>query len=141
MKSWLAKFKRGQEEVDRALRHRPIAPASDPDLHASIMRAVRAAAASEQPQPRRTHFAAWLTASGVGVSLAAVCVGLLLRPAPAPAPVQAAKVSKDLAAAPGAALEMGGQIPGFLTAPLSNELTNLNLDLHDASRVLLASFP
>jgi len=137
MKSWLAKFTRSQEDVERALRRPAPAPKAALELHASIMRAVRAARHEEQP--RRKPFSMWLMVSGVGVSLAAVCAGLLLWPhATTPPTVMA---SSELAQAPGTALDLGAQVPGLLMAPLSNELARVDHDIHHTTQVLLASFP
>ena len=136
MKSWLAKFTRLQEDLERALRRPSAAPKPDPELHNSIMRAVRAARHEEQP--RRKPFSLWPVVSGVGVSLAALCVGLLLRPQ---TPIPSAIASSELAQAPGTALDLGAEAPGLLMAPLSNELARVDHDIHHTTQVLLASFP
>jgi hypothetical protein len=138
MKSWLSRFNWAQNDVERALRRKPALPAPDADLHDSIMRAVRAACREEQT-PRRPS-TAWMAAWALGISVAALAVGLWLRPPVAP-PASKAMAARDLAGAPGAALELGSQLPDLLMAPLSNELARVDHDLHQTTEALLASFP
>ncbi|HWD17654.1 MAG TPA: hypothetical protein VHB20_00115 [Verrucomicrobiae bacterium] len=138
MKSWFAKFMRPTAEIEAALRRSPPPmPAPGPELHGAIMRAVRAARA-ETPQPEArglSRFLAWTALSACALA------GLLLAAHVTAPPATPAPAAPALALAPGAMLDLGGEMPALVMAPLSNELNYVHQDLHRATQALLASFP
>jgi len=138
--NWWNKFCSQQREVDRVLRaDRPAMAAADAGLHDSIMRSVRAARRLQEPR-RELALGWWLS----GALAAAVAAAVLWHPRPVVSrePQKMAVVTEtEMAAAPGAALELGAQAPALIMAPLSNELARVDKDVQSATAVLLESFP
>jgi hypothetical protein len=128
--------------VDRALRHRPVVPATDTTLHHSIMRAVRANAA--ESAPGRVSLRIGLAAGLAGLAaVAAIGIWLAARP-PAPNLAAAASNAQTLAAAQ-IVVDMGREVsrsvPAALVAPLSNEWACVDHDVRDTTRFILATLP
>ena len=123
--------------MDRALRAKPSLPKPDPALHDSIMRAVRAAQ-TEPAYAERLEHRGWMIAAGVTACAALALAFVVWRNPPTPAPLLA---QTELSQAPGAALDLSAQMPAMIMAPLSNELSRVDSDIHRTTEVLLASFP
>jgi len=128
----LERFTRRTQALRQTLRSLP--PAA-PDIHDSIMRAVRASA--RPAQPRRAPVLAWLAASGAMAALAVVCLYLtVFRPKPQ---------SRQALDGPAMILQMSENMPSnmqsFVMSPLSNEWARVDHDLQDTKQVLLASLP
>ncbi len=131
-------FEQQASALDRALRQTaPKAPAPA-DLHASIMRAVRAAEPVVATPPRAV-FLRWLPAP-VAAVVAAMLIWHALR-----GPVQPAVQDTQALAAATTALEISGQIPeampSAVVSPLSDELQKVHQDLTNTAAFLLASLP
>ena len=119
-----------------ALGHsRPALPPSDPSMHDTIMRAVRASTRRERPQ--RAPVLSWLTASVALVALA--LVGALLVRLHGGLPGRQMMDQADLV------LEMSEtmptNVPSLVMAPLSDEWTRVNHDVRGTAQILLASLP
>ena len=102
-------------------------------LHASVMRAVRSAAESQE-RPSARWVLRWLPAPALAML---VVFGLwLLSRSPHESPSLTA---------PAIALEQGQEMaqkaPGVVLAPLSQEMNNLNRDFQNAVELLVASVP
>jgi hypothetical protein len=140
----LRRFARQLDGLDLALGARPAAPAPDPALHGSIMRAVRGAARKE---PARRVWFGWLPIAGAVATVAALCLAIFAhRPekqTPTPAVATAAQLRTLEESA--AILHLGGQMtramPEMVMSPLSNEWASVDRDARDTARVLIASLP
>lgn len=135
----LRDFAQRAAALDRAFRRPPPVHPADPTLHHSIMRAVRATAATSVPRrmPMRLGFA---TAS---VALAAIAIWLAARSA-APVLLTAQPDAKVFAAAQ-TVLDLGSEVsrsvPGAVVAPLSNEWASVDHDIRDTTQFILAAVP
>jgi hypothetical protein len=134
----LRDFAQRTEALDRALRRPLTAPVSDPSLHNSIMRAVRAS--TEEPAPRFNPIGFGFAMSGV--AMAVIGIWLAMRPASSGYPRQSN--ARSLAAAQ-AVFDMGGEIsrsvPSSVVGPLTNELACVDHDIQDTTKFVLAMFP
>jgi hypothetical protein len=127
----LRRYADAQAALDDALKRTAPKPAPLPGLHASIMRAVRAA--NQEPAPREAGIGwRWLTPAAI-TAVAMLGVFLILRrpnPADIPPIVRALENGQGLAQS----------IPS-VTTPLSDEFARLNTDLSRTEQFLLAKFP
>jgi hypothetical protein len=125
-------------QVERRLRSATPARCAPPGLHASVMRAVRAASAKPVRRSTPTVWR-WLPAPALALL---VCAGLWWASRPAPNPVELRPMALPAA---GAALdqsyELTRQAPAAAIAPLSKEMENLQRDLRNAVEFLMASVP
>lgn len=139
----LRRFEANAIGLDRTLRNSAPKREAPPELHSSIMRAVRSANHSAS-RPRSAPSLGWLAAPALAVLL--LIVGLwwsLDRPA-------ASRVVASTAPAPpwsvaATALEQAGQLartaPSVALAPLTDELARADRDVFNATQFLLASLP
>jgi len=154
MKSWWTKFRisnaldsgkplpaslrqkiAADPELERFARPLRSLPPVNPALHDSIMRAVRASARRERPQPASAL--SWLAASSILAALAVVCLWMV-HPDSAPS-------GRPTLDQPLMLLEMSEQMtatmPSLVMAPLSNEWARVNHDVQETTQILLASLP
>jgi hypothetical protein len=134
----LREFSQRTAALDRALRHPPAAPAPEPALHNSIMRAVRAGATEPAPGFNPLSFGLATAAFAIAV----IGVWVALKPADSGFPRQSD--ARSLAAVR-SVLDMGGEIsrsvPSSVVGPLTNELACVDQDIQDSTKFVLAMLP
>jgi hypothetical protein len=128
----LRAFTEGVARLERDLRA-PAQPEPPPFIHASIMRAVEAAA-RPMPVPRRPWWLPWLPAP-VLAALALVAGWWLLHPAPEPASIAPAATALLMSQ------QIAQTLPSTVLEPLTDEWHHLSLDLDNTARFLLANLP
>ena len=139
----LRRFEETAAGLDRALRHSAPKREAPPELHRTIMRAVRAANRAEAPRNSLLALR-WLAAPALA---ALVLMGGLRwawnRPASSPA-VASAELTPPWSVA-ATALERGRELartaPAVALAPLAEELARTDRDVRSAAQFLLASLP
>ncbi len=114
---------------------RPPAVAGISDLHGSIMHSVRAAAHRAQ----HVHRGLRLTWLPIPLAAAALALGVWALIPPPAAPRD--KVLDNAPAALRAGQEFAFQLPTVVTAPLYQEFEQLDTDIRETARFLMASLP
>jgi len=105
-------------------------------LHASVMRAVRTAAAQERRRaPGITRWLRWLPAPALAMLVVMGLWMLLNRPA------NEAPSLPDAATALEQSRQLAQMAPDVVLSPLTQEMNNLNRDLQNAVEFLAASVP
>ena len=128
--------------LDQALKNSRPAPEASASLHASILRAVRAA----EPTPVFSWQIFWPRLIPVSALAVLVFIGVFAANNFSRHPDAGSKhVESSSMAAASSALELGGtlmrEMPDAALSPLSEEMQRLNLDLASAQKFLLASLP
>jgi hypothetical protein len=136
------RFEETIQTLDRTLRNQPPRSEAAPDLHATIMNAVRASRAST-PARRSPLFVRWLPAPAFAVLALSGLWWALHRPPDVA--VHTPRHDHTGLLAIGAAMEAGDNatrtLPPAVVAPLSDELGRVNLDLENTAKFLLTSLP
>ena len=130
----IRRFDHAARSLDRRLESGPPEQPLPPDLHASVMRAVRHAAGKSERQFAPV-IVRWLPAPALALLVVAGVWWGLNRTAEQPQPLTTA----------GAALtrshELTRQAPAAVLAPLSKEMESLHRDFRKAVEFLVASVP
>ncbi|HEV2395051.1 MAG TPA: hypothetical protein VG146_22095 [Verrucomicrobiae bacterium] len=106
-----------------------------PSLHASIMRAVGAAARAQPPELKSI---AWTSSMALAGTLAVLLAGFWLIHPAAP---RAAATLQPMTEAWDAGGQMAQNAPSLMLEPLSDEWQRLNQDANRTARCLLSSLP
>jgi len=144
MKSPFAKFRNSDEALETALRDYTPESEFPPELHHSIMRAVKAANREGTQISGSTRFQAfvnayWLPATGfAGLVLLGVLISIHSRPiATSQNPQPLAEISNAFARGQ----ELMDSLPSVTVGPLSDELVKMNRDLDRTAEFLIATLP
>jgi len=131
-------IRRFEESIGSLDRRLKAAPPTDPipaALHASVMRAVRAASTKSQEQRPAWWFLRWLPAPALALLVGLVAWWSLNRSPHEPPSLAVA------ATALAQSHDIAQKAPEVVLAPLALEMNNLNRDFQNAVEFLVASVP
>lgn len=145
MKFPLAKTRNSNDALESALRRSALATAFPPNLHRSIMRAVRANRPQERPQLSLLllfrQFALTRVVAVIGVAtLIVMGFWLALRNRPQSTMSNSQSLT-EISTAFTASQEIVDNLPSTAVGPLSEELDKVNQDLNRTTDFLLATLP
>jgi len=145
MKFWRAETRIVNNAVESALRQSAPEAVLPPDLHRSIMRAVRATRQPERRQPfmfaivRRFKMSGVLSVTGFAALIMLVS-WLVLHNRPQ-STIPNSQALTELSTVFNASRDIVDTIPSVTVGPLSDELDRVNLDLNRTADFLIATLP